>query len=356
VIVHIIWSLDVGGGEVFLSGLSRTIARRGVSQQIFTIGPRGRLADEIELAGVPVTAFDKSSRLGLGAVGRMAGALRRLRPSLVQTHGEGGVFWGVPAASLAGIPVVSLLYQHHDTRQKRVAARIGLRMPVMVIAGSRATADYVQVQLGVPCQRLRTIHCGIEPGRFAATRVPVPACDEWPGIVTVGRLVAFKGHRTLIDAFALLRRRRPRAQLTIVGDGPERASLERQAAGAGLGGSVRFVGTVYPTIDVLAHADVFVFPSLYEPQGLALLEAYAAAVPVVASRTGGIPEMLEHEVDGLLVDPGDAPALAAAIERLTEDEPLRSACVAHARSRLPAFDVEHVADQYLGLYQSLIQR
>jgi glycosyltransferase involved in cell wall biosynthesis len=174
--------------------------------------------------------------------------------------------------------------------------------------------------------------------------------------VTVGRLVAFKGHRTLIDAFALVRRRRPRARLTIVGDGPERVSLERQAADAGLAGSVRFAGTVYPTNDVLAQADVFVFPSLHEPQGLALLEAYAAAVPVVASRTGGIPEMLEHEVDGLLVDPGDAPGLAAAIQRLTEDEPLRSACVAHACSRLPAFDVEHLADQYLGLYEPLIRR
>jgi glycosyltransferase involved in cell wall biosynthesis len=356
VIVHIIWSLDVGGGEVFLSGLSRTIARRGISQRIFTIGPRGRIAGEVESSGIPVTAFDKSSRIGLVTVVRMAAALRRIRPAVVQTHGEGGVFWGVPAATLAGIPVVSLIYQHHESRQKRVAARVGLRVPVTVIAGSRAVADYAHAQLGVPRERLRTIHCGIDPRRFAPVRAQVPASDEWPAIVAVGRLVAFKGHRTLIDAFALVRRRRPHARLTIVGDGPERVALERQVAGAGLAGSVRFAGTVYPTNDVLAHADVFVFPSLHEPQGLALLEAYAAAVPVVASRSGGIPEMLEHEVDGLLVDPGDAPGLAAAIQRLTEDEPLRSACVAHARSRLPAFDVEHVADQYLGVYQSLIPR
>ena len=100
------------------------------------------------------------------------------------------------------------------------------------------------------------------------------------------------------------------------------------------------------------RADVFVFPSLVEPQGLALLEAYAAGVPVVASRTGGIPEMLEHGVDGLLVDPGDSPGLAAAVERLIEDETLRSSCVAHARSRLPAFDVENLAEEYLDVYRA----
>jgi glycosyltransferase involved in cell wall biosynthesis len=171
--------------------------------------------------------------------------------------------------------------------------------------------------------------------------------------VTVGRLFAAKGHRVLIDALPIVRRRYPNARLVIVGDGPERHALERQAEHAGVANAVTFAGTLYPTVDVLASADVFVFPSLNEPQGLALLEAYAAGVPVVASRTGGILEMLDHEVDGLLVDPDDAPSLAAAVERLTEDEALRSACVAHARGRLRAFDVETLAEEYLDVYRAI---
>ena len=88
------------------------------------------------------------------------------------------------------------------------------------------------------------------------------------------------------------------------------------------------------------------------PRGRLADDVEAAGVPVTASRTGGIPEMLEHGVDGLLVDPGDAPGLAAAVERLTEDDTLRSSCVAHARSRLPAFDVETVAEEYLDVYRA----
>jgi glycosyltransferase involved in cell wall biosynthesis len=140
----------------------------------------------------------------------------------------------------------------------------------------------------------------------------------------------------------------------IVGDGPERLALERQAADLDVATAVTFAGTVYPSDVVLAQADVFVFPSLNEPQGLALLEAYAARVPVVASRTGGIPEMLDHGLDGLLVDPGDAAGLAAALRRMVEDGELRSACIAHAHSRLPAFDVGTLADEYLELYGSLL--
>ena len=352
-IVHIIWSLDVGGGEVFLSRLSRAIASRGVAQHVFTIGPPGRLAGEIESSGVPVTAFSKSSRLGLVTVGRMAAALRRLRPSLVQTHGEGGVFWGVPAAILARTPTISLLYQRHETPLKQLAARAGLRVPQVVIAGSQAIADYAHRDLGVARARIRTIHCGIDSARFRGDRtLELGARPGAPSIVTVGRLVRLKGHRTLIDAFALVRQVHTRAHLTIVGDGPDRAALERHAEDKGVGSSVTFAGTRYPTNDVLARADIFAFPSLDEPQGLALLEAYAAGVPVVASRTGGIPEMLDHESDGLLVDPGDAGALATAIGRLADDKALSSRCAAHARARLATFDIEVVAEQYLDLYRN----
>jgi glycosyltransferase involved in cell wall biosynthesis len=351
VILHITWSLDVGGGEVFLSALTRALARRGRIQRVFTIGPRGRLADEVEAAGVPVTAFHKRSRAGLWTTARIAGAVRELRPALVHTHGEGGLFWGAPAAWLARVPVVSLLYQHHETWIKQLTARTALRIPATVIAGSHAIASYVHDHLGVRRERLMMIHCGIEPAAFSPRPERRLEASRGPVLVSVGRLVASKGHRILIEAFAQLRETWPRAELIIVGDGPERSALEHQTAVLGLTNAVRFPGTVYPTAGVLSRADVFVFPSLNEPQGLALLEAFAAGVPVVASRTGGIPEMLTHEVHGLLVEPGRAPAIVAAVGRLIADNALREACVARARDRLRAFDVDILAAQYDALYQ-----
>jgi glycosyltransferase involved in cell wall biosynthesis len=95
---------------------------------------------------------------------------------------------------------------------------------------------------------------------------------------------------------------------------------------------------------------------LVEPQGLALLEAFAAEVPVVASRTDGIVEMIDHGVEGLLVEPGDPDALAAAMSCLLEDDKLRAACIRNARRRVTQFDVRDIARQYEALYDTLLAR
>lgn len=352
-IVHLIWNLDVGGGELFLRDLARELQRRGVSQHICTIGPAGPLAEELRAAGIPVTAFEKRSRLGLVTVVRLAAHLRRLVPSIVHTHGEAGVFWGLPAARLAGTPAVSLVYQNYDeTGAKMAVARRLLRWPTRVVAGSNDVARFMRDRLGVPAARLETIYCGIAPESFARIH-PAATREHQPTIVSVGRLVTRKGHRTLIDALPEIRRRHPQAEVVIIGDGPCRGDLEARARQIGLAHAVRLPGTVYPTHEALAGASVFVFPSLAEPQGLALLEAFAAGVPVVASRTGGISEMLEHDVDGLLVPPGDPGALAAAVCRLLDEPAAARGMASHARGRLAPFHVATIADAYLRLYRDV---
>ena len=354
-VVHIIYYLDIGGGEVFLRAIVRALAARGVAQHVFTVGPRGRLAAEIEASGIQVVAFNKSSRVGLTTTMRMAAALRQLGPDLVQTHGEAGVFWGVPAARLSGTRIVSLIYQtREEGALKTFVTRAMLRLTEQVIAGSNAAAEFTRHRFRVARDAVRTIYCGIEAASIPERQTPVGRSAEAPVLVTVGRLVAPKGHRVLIQAFAILRRHYASARLVIVGDGPERQALERQVSDLGVETAVTFAGTVYPTTAVLARADVFVFPSLNEPQGLALLEAYAARVPVVASRTGGIPEMLEHEVDGLLVDPGDVCGLAAAVRRMVEDARLRTDCVAHAHDRLHDFEIGTLVEAYLDVYRGLL--
>jgi glycosyltransferase involved in cell wall biosynthesis len=348
-VVHLTWHLDVGGGELFLRDLAQELRRRNVAQHICTIGPRGPLADEIEAIGVPVTAFGKTSKLGAVVVARLAHHLRRLGPSIVHTHGEAGIFWGLPAARLAGLPAISLVYQNYrETTAKMEAMRWLLRWPESVVVGTKDIGRFMCEDLGVPATRIRTIPCGIVPDSFQ--RLDRTAAVGTPTIVTVGRLVERKGHRVLIDALRIVRTRYPRAQLIIVGDGPGRSALDAAVAAADLNGAVAFAGTVYPTHRVLAVADLFVFPSIIEPQGLALLEAYAAGVPVVASRCGGIPDMLEDEVDGLLARPDDATDLAAVILRMLDDASLAAACVAHARRRLGPYSVSAIADQWVDLY------
>jgi glycosyltransferase involved in cell wall biosynthesis len=351
VVVHVIWHLGIGGGEVFLRGLTSALSRRGLEQHVFTVGPAGALAKDVEASGVPVTAFEKSSKVGLPTIWRLARAIGRVRPSVVHTHGEAGAFWGLPAARLASAPAVSLIYQNHDeTVVKMRVERTVLGLARIVVAGSRDTARFARERLGVPDSRLRTVYCGIAMRTPTARRA---ADGRVRTFISVGRLIDRKGHRTLIDGFAIVRGRVPDAQLIIVGDGPARAALERHAVRRGVDAATTFAGTIYPTADLLSDADVFVFPSLVEPQGLALLEAFAAGTPVIASRTGGIPEMLQDGVDGLLVEPGDVNGLASAMLRMLADPDLRASSAAHARLRLPAFDVETIAGEYVALYRAV---
>jgi len=341
--------MDIGGGELFARDLVRELASRGLDQRVFTVGAAGRLACECAAAGAPVTAWHKRSKIGLVAIRAMAAALRDQRPDLVHTHGEAGVFWGLPAAALARVPAVSLIYQNYrESFSKMWAARAWLRYPRRVVAGSASVARFLERDLAVPPAKLAVIHCGIDlsdpaqPSRAGHRAAPV--------IVSVGRLVERKGHRVLIDAFQTVRARYPDARLHLAGDGPLRSTLEAQATAAGLAGAVRFPGTVYPPSAAFADADLFVFPSLVEPQGLAVLNAFAAGVPVVASRTGGIVEMVEDGVDGLLATPGDAGDLSRAMLRVLDDPALGSRLTAAARRRLPSFDVRTLADEYVKIY------
>ena len=142
-----------------------------------------------------------------------------------------------------------------------------------------------------------------------------------PIVGVVARLEAEKGHRVLLEAWPLVLAAHPEAWLLIVGEGSERNSLEAQAGSLGISDRVVFTGRREDVPAVTAALDVAVLPSYREAQGLSVLEAMALSRPVVASNVGGIPEMIEDGVSGLLVPPGNREALAGAINRLLSDHP-----------------------------------
>ena len=357
-LAHVIYHLGIGGGEVFLADLAVVLAARGIRQQVFCIGPAGPLAGRLRAANVMVRALGKRTAAGAVTIARLAAALRSARPDVVQLHGEAGLFWGLPAARLAGAPhIVSLVYQNYpESKAKMRAARLLLPRAHAVIAGSESIRAFAVSSLGAPASRTRVIHCGIDVETFTRPeRLPVRDATNARRLVTVGRLVPRKGHAVAIAALGEVVRGRPDAELVIVGEGPERAALERLAAASGLGRHVSFAGTVWPTREVLRGADLFLFPSLDEPQGLALLEAAATGVPIVASRTGGIPEMVD-ESSAVLVPPGDAAALGSAIVRLLADPERRAALAEQAARRVHRFDIRPIASRYEALYSDLAAR
>ena len=180
-----------------------------------------------------------------------------------------------------------------------------------------------------------TVRLGIDPEALLPRHAPPRAIPE---LVCIGRLVAEKGHRILLDALLLLRQQGISLRTTFVGDGPERAALEDFIAEHSLADSVTLLGALphSAALERVRDADIFALSSFAEGVPVALMEAMAFEVPCVSTTVAGIPELIRSGVDGILVPPANAAALAEALSRLAADPELRSSIGASARERVKA--------------------
>jgi glycosyltransferase involved in cell wall biosynthesis len=198
-------------------------------------------------------------------------------------------------------------------------------------------------------QQYRVIVHGVDVERFAITPEPVP--DR---IVTVTRLAPQKRNDLVVEAFALIRRTRPQAELHIVGDGPDLASLQRRIVELGVEGAVHLLGRRDDVPEILSRAACFVMTSDYEGCPISVIEAMAAGLPVVATDVGGVPELVADGSSGLLVPPGAAPRVAAAVETMLAD-PARAGEMGHAGRAIARGRLSHerMMDAVLALYEEV---
>ena len=221
--------------------------------------------------------------------------------------------------------------------------------PTLVVGISTALTERAKA-LGA--KRTMTIPNGVDFGHL--NNIP-RGTKSVHRIVTVARLSPEKGLPFLIEAMKIARHSVPDAELAIVGGGALEAELKAFTAEQSLQDVVHFLGAK-PNAEAMAEvakSEVFVLPSLGEGLGIVLLEAQALGMPVIGTRVGGIPDVIEHEKTGLLVPPSDAEAIASAVVRLLTDRALAERCVAEAKSRLAKFDWDKIAERYAALYQEL---
>ena len=212
-----------------------------------------------------------------------------------------------------------------------------------VVVPSAAVARFAVEHVGLPRSVVDVVANGVEPDRFRPAPAPGPLTLVW-----LGALAPVKRLDLLLGGVA----RTPVLQLRVVGEGPERATVERLVVRYGLTDRVTLVGHRADPRDELAGAHLFALTSAAENCPLALLQAMATGLPVVASRVGGVPEVLRDGVDGLLFDTGDEDGFAAALHRLVGDEDLRVALGRAARARvLDRFTLDHCVDGLLASYE-----
>ncbi|MCI0685072.1 MAG: glycosyltransferase [Gemmataceae bacterium] len=349
-VAHVTLGLDVGGQEKLLVEFARRADRARFELHVIVMGGRGKLAAAIEACGWPVTALNEPPGLRPRLVWRLADHFRRLDCDVVHTHDDKPLMYSVPAARLVGVRRI-IHTQHHgkldilSRRQERVVAWTAHGVDRFVCVSHDSARQ--MIAQGVPARRVRVLCNGIDLARFRG-HGPKPGGP----IVTVARLSPEKDIANLLRAMALVSRDDTDARLEIAGDGPVREDLLSLAAELGLGPRVKFLGETNDVPALLARASLFVLPSQAEGISLTLLEAMASGLPVVATRVGGNPEVVNDGRTGWLVPPRDPEALADAIGRLRGDPAGAASMGSAGRSRAEAcFDVRHMVARYEALYE-----
>ena len=360
VVLHVGKVSGISGSENHLLLLLRRLRERGIDARFVLLheGEPGALEFRRRLvdAGVPVDAIRLPHAADPRAYRRLVSTIRRHRPAILHTHLVHADFLGLTAGRACRVPVlISTKHGFNTFRESRLFARadraIG-RLADPHIAISRGLARYLAETEGFPEEAFTVVHYGIESG-------PEPAPLEEPAtrLLCVGRLVPIKGHDVLLRAFVRARDAVPGLELELAGAGPLEASLRQRVSELGLASAVRFVGLVSPIGPALEQAAIVVVPSLGEGFGMVALEAMERGRAVIASEVGGLPEIVDPGVTGLVVPRGDADALAAAIEELAAS-PARAAAMGTAgRERaLTQFSQERCTKRTAELYALALGR
>lgn len=353
----------MGGAEMFVRRAAPLLRRSGWDLRVVTLVSGGPLVAELSADGVPVVELGVRGPQDAGVLLRLARLWQAAPPDLVHTHLYHAGLVGRLVARQVGIRRV-VVHQHGAElgrgRLRTLLDRAAAGLVDNYVTSCRAVAQILNERERVPATRITIIYNGLEAAVLArpAGEQHPPGWPLPPGALAlgcVGRLAVEKGQDVLLEALVRLNNTGKELHTVLIGTGAQAAVLAARAAHADLAGRVHFTGERRDIPAWLACFDLFVLPSRWEGISLALLEAMAAGLPVIATAVGGTPEVVEDGVTGLLVLPNDPRSLARAIQRLVEQPALRLSLGQAGRERVAShFNLEGSLRQLDKLYRSLL--
>jgi len=370
-VVQVIADSDLGGGPNHVLSILRNLDKDKFECSL--ICPGGRLSIKAkEIPAVDVYNVPMNSRFDLKAFFAIKEALHKIQaggypftPMVAHFHGARAGFLGriiMPRHMATVYTEHSIDENYHladpirEWMQKKLLARLNENTNLVIAVSSSVKRYLIENELA-PEQRTVVIPNGIDFEEFAKRRsIRAKIHDtshRTPIVGSIGSLNRQKGFRYLIEAMPEILKHYPLLTLEIIGKGPEKEKLEELVKERELTHHVAFLGEKTDILDYLEHWSVFVLPSVSETFGIVLLEAMHSGLPIVASKVGGITDLIEHEKNGLLVEPKSSKAIAHSVLKLLDDQGLAAKIKKHGLSRVEDFDWQHIIKRIENSYVQL---
>ena len=367
-VLQVIGGGEIGGAEQHLLALMRLMNREGFTPELLCLC-RGPFADLARKEGITTHEIIMRHKLDLGTIAPIRDLIRDNIIDVIHTHGVRANLVARIAGNRDQVPIVttahSMLRNDYSFSGEAIMARFLTRLTNSYTKQFIAISGAVRqdlISMGVPSERIKVIYNGLDVARLVPERKPEEVRNSLgigPSrrvIAVVGRLHRVKGHIFLLRAATMIVRHHPDAVFLLVGEGPERSNIEKSIKELNLEDHVIMTG-FYPRISELYPImEILCLPSLMEGMGLVILEAMYCGVPVVATEVGGIPEVIRDGDSGLLVAPGDSPALATAITWLLDTPSLQRQLITNGQQQAQEFTMENMVRRTEAVYGKIVRR
>ncbi|HEV8542662.1 MAG TPA: glycosyltransferase [Verrucomicrobiae bacterium] len=357
-ILHTEWSDGWGGQEIRVINEMEGMARRG-HEVILATRPNCQISEVARRRGIEVVHLPMRSPLDVRSIFQLRRVLRAKNIEIVNTHSGIDSWIGGIAARIAGAPLL-LRTRHLNIPLKRSPINFVHSLPDAIITCGEAIRKELIERDGFAPERLVNIATGIDFNRFTPTRsrAEVRETLDLPSgafvVLMIGILRGVKGHEIALQAMALLAKEFPEVVLLLAGNGPMESYLRDKAIAFGVAGRIYFLGFRDDIPDLMAAADMLLLTSKSEGVPQSVTQALGFGLPVVATRVGGVTELIEHERTGILVPPGDPAAVSEAIRSVVEDpqkaRARAAAGKAHARAN---FSLDLMLEKTERLYSEM---
>lgn len=358
VVVQVTWSLAAGGSERYTLDVASGLDHKKYKPWICALDSGGPLELDAQERHIPYIVLNRRSGIHFGLMWELYRTFRATRAKIVHTHHFSPLFYSIIGAKLVGAQLIHTEHglSTYKSRRLRFALRVLSRFCLAVVAVGTESERVLREDVGISPGKLCVIPGGVKIDRFVAVNraearaaLGLKASERVAAIVA--RLSPEKNHSMLIGAFKTVLDKVANARLLIVGEGIETAAIAEQISSLGLNNYVRLLGVRHDIPQILAACDVFVLSSRREALPIAVLEAMAAGLPVIATNVGDLHTIVEDGVTGRLVPSENLSAFAEATAEILGSPELAQRMGAEARSRVANFSVQAMVERYERLYQ-----